>query len=146
MASGVLDSEGILHGDLTIVGSGDPTLSARHYPYKPPTPARPPAPETAPSSAAPSSTQPAPAEPEAPLSPLSSLDLLAQQVEQAGVRTVEGNIVGDDSFFLYEPYGKAWAWDDLQWAYGAPISALSFNENAIGLAISPCLLYTSRCV
>jgi D-alanyl-D-alanine carboxypeptidase/D-alanyl-D-alanine-endopeptidase (penicillin-binding protein 4) len=137
VASGVLDSEGILHGDLTIVGSGDPTLSARHYPYKPPTPARPPAPETAPSSAAPSSTQPAPAEPEAPLSPLSSLDLLAQQVEQAGVRTVEGNIVGDDSFFLYEPYGKAWAWDDLQWAYGAPISALSFNENAIGLAISP---------
>ena len=33
------------------------------------------------------------------------LDLLAEQVEQAGVRTVEGNVVGDDSFFLDEPYG-----------------------------------------
>jgi D-alanyl-D-alanine carboxypeptidase/D-alanyl-D-alanine-endopeptidase (penicillin-binding protein 4) len=141
VASGVLDSEGILHGDLTIVGSGDPTLSARHYPYKPPVAASTPAsatasaPQTSPSmqSAPPS----APTEPEKPLSSMSSLDLLAQQVEQAGVRTVEGNIVGDDSFFLYEPYGKAWAWDDLQWAYGAPISALSFNENAIGLAVSP---------
>jgi D-alanyl-D-alanine carboxypeptidase/D-alanyl-D-alanine-endopeptidase (penicillin-binding protein 4) len=131
LASGVLDSEGILHGDLTIVGSGDPTLSARRYPYQPPTPATPPNPQT------PTTPQSAPAEPEKPLSPMNSLDLLAQQVEQAGVRTVEGNIVGDDSFFLYEPYGKAWAWDDLQWAYGAPISALSFNENAIGLAVSP---------
>jgi D-alanyl-D-alanine carboxypeptidase/D-alanyl-D-alanine-endopeptidase (penicillin-binding protein 4) len=68
---------------------------------------------------------------------MDSLDLLAQQVEQAGIRTVEGNIVGDDTFFLYEPYDKAWAWDDLQWAFGAPISALSFNENAIGFAVSP---------
>ncbi len=137
VASGVLDSEGILHGDLTIVGSGDPTLSARRYPYKPLTPETPPTAATVPisqSSAATPSTTP---EPEQPLIAMTSLDLLAQQVEQAGVRTVEGNIVGDDTFFLYEPYGKAWAWDDLQWAYGAPISALSFNENAIGLAISP---------
>lgn len=142
VASGVLDSEGILHGDLTIVGSGDPTLSARHFPYKPPAAAKPPTPEAAsnpPSANSPASPTPqsAPTEPEPPPSQLAALDLLAQQVEQAGVRTIEGNIVGDDSFFLYEPYGKAWAWDDLQWAYGAPTSALSFNENAIGLAIRP---------
>ena len=31
------------------------------------------------------------------------LSLLAEQVEQAGVRTIDGNIVGDDSFFLNEP-------------------------------------------
>jgi hypothetical protein len=34
------------------------------------------------------------------------LDLLAEQVEQAGVRTVDGSVVGDDSFFLDEPYGQ----------------------------------------
>jgi D-alanyl-D-alanine carboxypeptidase/D-alanyl-D-alanine-endopeptidase (penicillin-binding protein 4) len=140
VTSGVLDSEGILHGDLTIVGSGDPTLSARRYPYKPPPPQPPPLPRQPPTrslqSAHPSTPESA-RRPEQPLSPMNSLDLLAQQVEQAGVRTVEGNIVGDDTFFLYEPYGKAWAWDDLQWAYGAPISALSFNENAIGLSSEP---------
>jgi len=141
VTSAVLDSEGILHGDLTIVGSGDPTLSARHYPYQPPTSATPTTPTTAPNPQTPSATTPTPqftpAPPEPPPSPMNSLDLLAQEVEQAGVRTIEGNIVGDDTFFLYEPYDKAWAWDDLQWAYGAPISALSFNENAIGFAASP---------
>ena len=59
------------------------------------------------------------------------LDLLALQVEQSGVRAVEGSVVGDDSFFLDEPYGACWAWDDLQWDYGAPVSALTFNENTV---------------
>jgi D-alanyl-D-alanine carboxypeptidase/D-alanyl-D-alanine-endopeptidase (penicillin-binding protein 4) len=137
VSSGVLDSEGILHGDLTLVGSGDPTLSARRYPYQPPKPATPTTPATSPDPQNRSASPSASAEPEKPLTAMNSLDLLAQQVEQAGVRTVDGNIVGDDTFFLYEPYGKAWAWDDLQWAFGAPISALSFNENAIGFAVNP---------
>ncbi len=64
------------------------------------------------------------------------LDLLAEQVEQAGVRTVAGNVVGDDSFFLDEPWGQNWGWDDLQWSYGAPVSALTFNENTVELTIS----------
>jgi D-alanyl-D-alanine carboxypeptidase/D-alanyl-D-alanine-endopeptidase (penicillin-binding protein 4) len=52
------------------------------------------------------------------------------------VRTVEGAIVGDDSYFLSEPYGTAWAWDDLQWSYGAPVSALSFAENSVERGIT----------
>jgi serine-type D-Ala-D-Ala carboxypeptidase/endopeptidase (penicillin-binding protein 4) len=48
------------------------------------------------------------------------LNLLAQQVVQAGVRTVEGSVVGDDSLYLHEPYAQDWAWDDLQWPDGAP--------------------------
>lgn len=65
------------------------------------------------------------------------LDRLAQQVEQEGVRKIEGSVVGDDSYFLDEPYGTAWAWDDLQWSYGAPISALTFNDNTVELSIKP---------
>jgi len=49
---------------------------------------------------------------------------------------VEGSIVGDDSFFFTEPYGEGWGWSDLQWPDGAPISALSFNENSIGLSFT----------
>jgi D-alanyl-D-alanine carboxypeptidase/D-alanyl-D-alanine-endopeptidase (penicillin-binding protein 4) len=64
------------------------------------------------------------------------LSLLAEQVEQAGVRTVDGSVVGDDTYFLYEPYGRAWVWDDLQWSYGAPVSALTFNENTAELTIA----------
>ncbi len=64
------------------------------------------------------------------------LELLAEQVEQAGVRTVDGSVVGDDSFFLDERYGQGWGWDDLQWSDGAPVSALTFNENTAELAVT----------
>jgi D-alanyl-D-alanine carboxypeptidase/D-alanyl-D-alanine-endopeptidase (penicillin-binding protein 4) len=64
------------------------------------------------------------------------LELLARQVEQAGVRSVEGRVVGDDSFFPDEPYGADWGWDDLQWDYGASISALTFNENTVQLTLT----------
>ena len=76
--------------------------------------------------------------PEAPKpDAMTVLSLLAEQVEQSGVRTIEGDVVGDDSFFLNEPYGTAWGWDDLQWGYGAPVSALSFNENMTTLRVHP---------
>jgi D-alanyl-D-alanine carboxypeptidase/D-alanyl-D-alanine-endopeptidase (penicillin-binding protein 4) len=67
---------------------------------------------------------------------MEALQLLAQQVEQAGVRNVEGGVIGDDSYFLDEPFGTSWGWDDLQWAYGAPVSALSFNENTVELTLT----------
>ena len=63
------------------------------------------------------------------------LDLLAQQVEASGVRNVEGSVVGDDSYFLHQPFGTSWGWDDLQWPYGAPVSALSYNENSVALSM-----------
>jgi D-alanyl-D-alanine carboxypeptidase/D-alanyl-D-alanine-endopeptidase (penicillin-binding protein 4) len=68
---------------------------------------------------------------------MEALDLLAAQVEQAGVRSVDGSVIGDDGFYIDEPYGQGWGWNDLQWNYGAAVSALSFNENSIELEITP---------
>jgi len=126
VAGGEIDSSGTLHGDLIILGSGDPTLSARHYPYVPP--------GTAPATPTPAATSTS--EPEKPAAAMDVLNLLAQQVVQAGVRSIEGSIIGDDSIYLHEPYAQDWAWDDLQWPDGAPVSALSFNENSVQINVN----------
>ncbi len=122
VASGEVDGSGTLHGDIMLLGAGDPTLGPRTYPYKPPAP--PPPPGTLPPA-----PQPKP-------NPLEVLQQLAQQVEASGVRSIDGSVIGDDSYFIDEPYGESWAWDDLQWPYGAPVSALSFNDNTVELTLT----------
>ena len=65
------------------------------------------------------------------------LDALAEKIVQAGVKRVEGNLIGDASYFSGNPIPSGWEWDDLQWYYGAEISALPINDNAIDLSVKP---------
>jgi D-alanyl-D-alanine carboxypeptidase/D-alanyl-D-alanine-endopeptidase (penicillin-binding protein 4) len=66
-----------------------------------------------------------------------SLAKLADQLYQAGVREVRGNIVGDNSYFRGELFGIGWQWNDLQWYFGAEPSALSIDENSVEVTIAP---------
>ncbi|MGA9768515.1 MAG: D-alanyl-D-alanine carboxypeptidase/D-alanyl-D-alanine-endopeptidase [Blastocatellia bacterium] len=62
---------------------------------------------------------------------------LAQQLANAGVRRIEGDLVGDESYFATPPIGSGWEWDDLQEYYGAEVSALTINDNALDLFVKP---------
>ena len=129
VADGDVDASGTLHGDIILLGSGDPSLSGRQYPYQEPDLTK-----TAPAGKAGEENQAA--EEAATPDPMAVLDMMAQQVMQEGVRIVSGDVIGDDTFFLNQPYGHAWEWNDLQWAYGAPVSALTFNDNAVQLTLA----------
>src|SRR5947208_6189756 len=62
---------------------------------------------------------------------------LADRIVAAGVKRVKGDLVGDESYFNGSPVGSGWEWEDLTWSYGAQVSALTINDNAIDLNIKP---------
>jgi D-alanyl-D-alanine carboxypeptidase/D-alanyl-D-alanine-endopeptidase (penicillin-binding protein 4) len=66
-----------------------------------------------------------------------AVDELADQVAARGVRRIEGDILGDDSWYVWQPYPEGWALDDPQYDYGAPVSALSLNDNTLTISVRP---------
>ena len=109
--NGNLDKHGRLTGDLVLVGRGDPNLSGRELPYTLHT--------------------------QRNEHPIRVLEQLADELVQKGVKFVDGDIVADDSYFAFERYGEGWSQDDLVWADGAPVSALTINDNVIFVNILP---------
>lgn len=66
-----------------------------------------------------------------------ALNDLAAKIVASGVKRVEGDIIGDESYFSGPKYGSGWEWEDLTWYYGAEISALTVNDNALDLFVKP---------
>lgn len=60
---------------------------------------------------------------------------LAKQLQESGIRGIQGNIVADVSFFDDQPFPKGWDWEDLSFYYGVEINPLSFNNNAVDLTV-----------
>jgi serine-type D-Ala-D-Ala carboxypeptidase/endopeptidase (penicillin-binding protein 4) len=69
--------------------------------------------------------------------PFQTFHLWASDLKQKGIRAIAGNLIGDAGAFEEVALGRGWAWDDLSEGYAAPVSALQFNENLIGLQIAP---------
>ena len=58
-------------------------------------------------------------------------------VRAAGIRRIEGRIIGDDNA-IEEPRPQlAWAWDDLGYTSGALFGALNFAENRMTVTVTP---------
>ncbi len=108
---GTLDKYGRLSGDLLLVGRGDPNLSGRTLPYSLKT--------------------------ERNLPPVHVLEQLADQVAAKGVKVIDGDVVGDDTYYAFQRYGEGWSQNDLIDQSGAPVSALTINDNVIFVSAMP---------
>ncbi len=109
--NGSLDKYGRLTGDVVLIGRGDPTLSGRELPYTTHT--------------------------QRDADPTKVLEQLADELAKKGVKYVDGDLIADDSYFAFERYGDGWSQDDLVWADGAPVSALTINDNVVFVNILP---------
>ncbi len=101
--NGTLGSDGVVSGDLILVGRGDPNLMP----------------------------------PVSEFVEKSALVDLAETLQNLGIQKVQGNIIGDDSYFDSSSYGDGWTAQDLRSPYGARPSALSINNNVFWVYTRP---------
>jgi D-alanyl-D-alanine carboxypeptidase/D-alanyl-D-alanine-endopeptidase (penicillin-binding protein 4) len=108
---GAISSEGVLSGDVVLVGRGDPNLSNRKFPYE--------------------------LKEEFDGPPEKVFVELADALVAKGVKEISGDVIGDDSYFPRERYPNGWEIDDMVWEYGAAISAIVVDDNTVGLTLTP---------
>ncbi len=68
---------------------------------------------------------------------LRGIDRLASALVASGIRKIDGDIIGDETYFTGDPLPSGWEWDDLQFYYGAEVSALPVNDNVVALRVTP---------
>lgn len=110
MADALPDAAGRVAGGIRLVGGGDPNLSARAIPYRMGAITG---------------------------NPVAAIEDLADQLVAQGVRRIDGDIIGDDRWYLWQPYAVGWGIDDPQSDDGPPISALTLTDNVLTLNVAP---------
>ena len=73
----------------------------------------------------------------APGRPTAAFEEMADALVAAGVRRIEGRLVGHEGAFAGDRRGDDWTWEDLAWGYGAEVSALSFADNLVEVSLKP---------
>ena len=68
---------------------------------------------------------------------LAPFEELADSLRARGVARVEGDLVGDASYFDSVATHPSWEAYDLTWWYAAPVTALGFNDNSVDFDVAP---------
>lgn len=101
--TGTITTDGILKGNLIIIGSGDPTLGSWRYQNKENT----------------------------------VLTNWVTAIKAAGIKKIEGAVIGDDRIFGTQTTPEGWVWQDIGNYYGAGTSGLAWRENQFDIHLKP---------
>ena len=117
--STVKNDGGTVKGDVILYGRGDTALSALFDLN--------------------SEGKPNPVDHYLPADKIAPIEKLADQIQTSGIKNINGDLIGDDSYFVTNGLGAGWEWDDLMFYYGAPISALTVNDNVVTFTVRPAM-------
>ena len=100
-------ANGVLQGDLVVVGTGDPTIEGRTG---------------------------------------QSLQTWVTALKAAGIRRVQGRVIGDDNRLEEPRPALAWSWDDIGGPTGVLFGALNAAENLMAVTVTPGIKAGDRAV
>lgn len=63
-------------------------------------------------------------------------DTMAASVSARGITRIDGDLIGDDTYFSAPAFGTGWEANDLQASYAPAASALSTNGNLMAITVS----------
>lgn len=98
--SGEITEDGVLNGDLYIVGGGDPTLGSNF------------------------------------LGQRYFVKNWADIIKKAGIKSINGSIVTDESIFDLEGINARWIWEDIGNYYAAGVYGISYMDNTLRVYMS----------
>ena len=96
--SGTIDG-GVLHGDLYVRGTGDPTLGSQKVGDR------------------------------------NLLNRWVRAVREAGIRTIDGRVIADLSYFDADAINPGWIWEDIGNYYAPGVYALSYMDNTMNVIL-----------
>ncbi|MGB6128699.1 MAG: D-alanyl-D-alanine carboxypeptidase/D-alanyl-D-alanine-endopeptidase [Psychrilyobacter sp.] len=108
---GKIRSDGILDGNIYIIGGGDPTLGSKYLIAKDPNRV------TA----------------EEKKKQLEFLNTWTEKIKKMGIKKINGKIVADCSYYPETTLSQTWEWGDLRYTFASKPSGLTFLDNSIRL-------------
>jgi len=110
---GQIRSDGILDGNIYIIGGGDPTLGSKYLIAKDPNRV------TA----------------EEKKKQLDFLNTWIEKLKIMGIKKINGQIIADESYYPETILSQTWEWGDLRYTFASRPSGLTFLDNSIRLTL-----------
>ena len=110
---GKIDKDGILDGNIYIIGGGDPTLGSKYLVSK----------------------NPKWLTAKEKKKQLEFLDIWVGKVRDMGIKKINGKIITDSSYYPERTLSQTWEWGDLRYTFASRPSGLTFFDNSIRLTL-----------